>query len=273
MKKIPQQIIGLLSERLPDFETHASINSLFLCASAPENIPEGSKPNKIRAWLQAINKECEEPLSILGMIIEKYIELPVDSGYLWGKEKEESEKKKVFKNELESSLKNQNLRYIQGGKIIQSDISYASLELNELIKKRDEKSIDIEFRRALDNVNLKPLEAISASCNILEAIFKIYIEEEKLEMPKVQDLKGLWKVVAKNLNFEQSKLQNDDLKRIVSGLFSLIDGISSLRTHGSSAHGQGKKLYMPKPRHARLAINSAHSLSLFILETWNEKNK
>ncbi|MDC4794224.1 abortive infection family protein, partial [Acinetobacter baumannii] len=39
----------------------------------------------------------------------------------------------------------------------------------------------------------------------------------------------------------------------------------------SSAHGQGRKLYNIKPRHARLAIHSAHTLALFILETWDEK--
>ncbi|MDC4272793.1 abortive infection family protein, partial [Acinetobacter baumannii] len=43
------------------------------------------------------------------------------------------------------------------------------------------------------------------------------------------------------------------------------------RTHASSAHGQGRKLYNIKPRHARLAIHSAHTLALFILETWDEK--
>ncbi|MFT6835524.1 MAG: hypothetical protein ACJA0H_001564 [Francisellaceae bacterium] len=43
------------------------------------------------------------------------------------------------------------------------------------------------------------------------------------------------------------------------------------RTHASSAHGEGRKLYNLKPRHAKLAIHSAHTLALFVLETWDKK--
>ncbi|MEO9946799.1 abortive infection family protein [Paraglaciecola sp.] len=47
----------------------------------------------------------------------------------------------------------------------------------------------------------------------------------------------------------------------------------SARTHASSAHGEGRKVYNLKPRHARLAINSAHTVALFVLETWDERRK
>lgn len=90
-------------------------------------------------------------------------------------------------------------------------------------------------------------------------------------MPNKQDLRSLWKIVSQELKFDASSLQDDDLKKIISGMHSVVDGISSLRTHGSSAHGQGKKLYMPKPRHAKFTVNSAHSLAVFLLETWNER--
>ena len=51
----------------------------------------------------------------------------------------------------------------------------------------------------------------------------------------------------------------------------LSDSLYEIETHASSAHGEGRKLYKLKPRHARLAINSAHSIALFILEAWDEK--
>ena len=121
----------------------------------------------------------------------------------------------------------------------------------------------------MKSVDSEPLEAISAACNILESICKVYIDDEQLSMPSKQTLRFLWKVVSQDLNFDPSKLQDDDLKKVISGLYSIVDGISALRTHGSSAHGQGRKMYKPEPRHARLAVNSAHSLALFILETWN----
>ena len=112
---------------------------------------------------------------------------------------------------------------------------------------------------------------VSAACNILESIFKVYITDENIDPPKKQDLQNVWKIVKNDLGLDPSLVEDNDLKRILSGIFSIINGIGAFRTHASSAHGQGRKIYIIKPRHARLAIHSAHTLALFVLETWDEK--
>lgn len=56
-------------------------------------------------------------------------------------------------------------------------------------------------------------------------------------------------------------------------MFATMSGIGALRTHASSAHGYGKKVYSLKPRHARLAVRSAHTLATFVLESWQEKRE
>ena len=147
----------------------------------------------------------------------------------------------------------------------------SSRSLGELIKGRDIPSIDAEFTRALANVNSEPREAVSAACNILESIFKTYISDENLTKPQKQDLQNVWKIVRADLGFDPSLVQDDDLKRILSGILSIVDGIGAFRTHASSAHGQGRKVYNLKPRHARLAIHSAHTIAMFVLEAWDEK--
>lgn len=73
---IPRPVISLLSDKLPDLETHASLDSLFMYADAPGEVPEGSKPVKVQEWLNRTNKISEQPLKILGKLLEKYIELP-----------------------------------------------------------------------------------------------------------------------------------------------------------------------------------------------------
>ncbi len=65
--------------------------------------------------------------------------------------------------------------------------------------------------------------------------------------------------------------KDEDILKIISGVLSVVDGISSLRTHASSAHGAGVKTYTLEPRHARLAIHSSHTIALFLLESWNKK--
>lgn len=268
---IPRPVISLLSDKLPDLETHASLDSLFMYADAPGEVPEGSKPVKVQEWLNRTNKISEQPLKILGKLLEKYIELPdADTIPSYDNfERTQYQKSIDFKNSLIEILGKYGLTYIQGG-FISNGGSLPSQSLQSLIQQKNIPAINLEFERALKNVDLQPLEAVSAACNILESVCKVFIEEEKLNVPAKQDLRNLWKTVATALNFDPSQLQDDDLKKIISGMLSVVDGISAFRTHGSSAHGQGKIIYKPKPRHARFAVNSAHSLALFVLETWNE---
>ena len=273
-KEIPAPIIAVLADNLPTLETHAGLDNLFLHADAPGEPPEGSKPVKTQAWLRRINKESDEPLQVLGKLIECYMELPEEDtkpSFLFGAPlTPEKDPKHEFKDKLSSILERCNLSYISGG-VISDGSSAPSKTLAELIKGRNIPAIEQEFTRALTNVNSEPRESVSAACNILESIFKIYINDEKLKLPQKQDLQNLWKVVRSDLGFDPSRLEDDDLKKILSGILSVVDGIGAFRTHASSAHGQGRKLYNLKPRHARLAINSAHTMALFVLETWDER--
>jgi len=272
-KNIPAPVIAVLAEGIPEIETHASLDNLFYYADAPGEPPEGSKPVKTQAWLRLINKESDEPLVILGKLIECYIEIAEDDlttqDIAFGATPSQQ---LDFKNKILAILERCNLSYIQGG-FISDGSSAPSKSLQELIKSKDIPSIEAEFFRALENVNSKPREAVSAACNILESIFKVYIADEGLPPPKKQDLQNVWKVVRADLGFETHRVEDDDLKKILSGILSVVDGIGAFRTHASSAHGQGRTGYNIKPRHARLAIHSAHTLALFILETWDEKNK
>lgn len=226
-KEIPASIIAVLSENLPTLETHASLDNLFTYAEAPGEPPEGSKPVKVQSWLRRVNKESEFPLIVLGRIIECYIELPdaENTASSWfGSPSVDI--RKEFKSKLEAILSRCNLTYITGG-IISDGSSAPSRSLAALIKGRDVPSIDAEFNRALLNVNADPREAVSAACNILESIFKIYIADEKLDMPQKQDLQNVWKVVRADLGFDPAALEDDDLKKILSGVLSVVDGIGA----------------------------------------------
>ena len=271
-KEIPAPIISVLSTYISELETHPTLDNLFFHADAPGDPPEGSKLIKTQEWLRRINKECNEPLKVLGRLIEGYMEVidqDLEDACLYGEQRTHP-KKIEFKDKLTSILDRSNLSYIKGG-LISDGSSVQSKTLAELIKGRDIRSIEIEFDRALNNVNSDPREAVSAACNILESIFKVYIADENLSQPQKQDLQNVWKVVRANLGFNPSSVEDDDLKKILSGILSVVDGIGAFRTHASSAHGQGRKLYNLKPRHARLAINSAHTLAVFVLESWDER--
>ena len=267
--KIPTPLIPILSQVMSEAETHASMDNLFMYADAPGDPPEGSKITKATEWLRRINKDISiNPLIVLGLLIENYMECDLeDHSSYWGTDNETKEK---HREKIQKALDRAGLSYIEGGKITTST-SLPTLELSDHIKNKDFDAIDVEFKRAIKNMGESPREAVSAACNILESVCKTYIEEENLQMPKKQDLNNVWNIVRKDLGLDPQNIQDRDLQEILTGIFATIHGIGALRTHASSAHGSGKKIYNLKSRHVKLAVHSAHTLALFILESWEEK--
>lgn len=271
-KRIPGPIIALLSDYISANETHASMDSLFLYADAPGEPPDGSKAVKAQEWLRRVNKESVSPLAILGRLIEGYMEAETTSQEVdWFTGSVNPSKEQVFQDKAKSALSKYGLTYLVGG-IITEGGGPVSKTLAEVIHGRDIPALELEFERALKNIENSPRESVSAACNILETLFKVYIHDEGLVMPSKMDLQSVWKVVREEMGFNASLVEDNDLKKIISGVFSTVDGIGSLRSHASSAHGQGRNAYKLKPRHARLAVNSAHTLALFFIESWDDRS-
>ena len=265
---IPAPVIAVVAEIASGRETHATLDSLFMYAGAPGDPPPESKHAKALAWLRRVNQdEAVEPLEVLGRLIEGYMDEEIDEDLgSWDKEKIRE------KTRIKKALQNAKLQYVTGGRVIGA-LAAPSISLKESIKKRNISVLNEEFDRALRTVETSPKDALSAACNILESVCKVYIDEEALEMPAKQDLQPVWSVVRKDLGFDPSQVEDRDLKVILSGLISTVHGIGALRTHASSAHGSGEKSYRVEPRHARLAIHAAHTVVLFVLESWDKKKK
>lgn len=272
--QIPAPVIAVVSELVSQAETHASLDNLFMYAEAFGPAPEGSKPVKATEWLRQTNKSHPEPLGVLGRLISGYMEDPeMDADHVfssWGNS-DYKQATRVLVRKLETVLVRSGLTYQKGGFITRGGLA-PSKTLAELIKGRDMPSIHREFDKALETVDSKPREAVSAASNILESICKIYIEDNNLKMPDKQDLQPVFKVVRADLGLKPESIEDQDLQRIISGIFSVVDGIGALRTHAGSAHSEGRKKYNLEPRHARLAVNSAHTVATFIMETWLKKN-
>ena len=262
---IPAAVIALTAELASSRETHATLDSLFTYAGAPGDPPEGSKHAKALAWLRRTNKEAQDPLRVLGRILEAYMEQVLDPSNRWEAERIQEREKLV------KALAESNLQYMRGGTVCGA-MGTPTRTLSEFIRERDLDSVAQEFQRAVTTASTSPRDAVSAASNILESVCKVIIADEALPAPAKQDLQGVWGVVRKHLGLDPSKIADQDLQQILTGLLSVVHGIGSLRTHASSAHGAGKISYNLEPRHARLAIHSAHTLALFVLESWGKKN-
>jgi hypothetical protein len=263
-RKIPIAVVAVVSDALAVRYSNAHIDNLMEAAGIELSpSPPGNRQVKTRAWLKHANETMADPITTLGRVITELME--ISNAYEWGTTTD-LEKEKVNK-----VLGEYGLSYLKGGHVVAIGATAVSRTLQDIINARDLSGLQTEFDRIYQNVESDPAAAVTASCALLESLFKTYIEEEKLDMPSDQTLKPLWKVIRKDLKFDPALVEDDDLKTILGGLAAIVEGTGSLRTHKGSAHGRSKKSYNLEPRHARLAAHSAFTLASFVLEAWSNR--
>lgn len=259
-RRIPVAVIATVSEVLAGAYTRAEIDRLMLDADIEPNldvINAGNKEGMTRAYLQSANANSVDALAALGKALTEPMEVALTP---------------LLRARITVILDLYGLTYKIGGYIAATGSSVISKRLEAIIAARDLAALQAEFDRVTENVESDPASAVTASCALLESLFKTYVEEEGLTMPSEQTLKPLWRLVRKNLNFDASAVDDDDdLRTILTGLGAIVEGIGSLRTHKGSAHGRGKIRYKLEPRHARLAAHSAYTLASFVLEAWEKQ--
>jgi hypothetical protein len=262
IQKIPPAIIGLLSTILPDYHSHEGLNGLFLASGSPEEIPEGSKPSKTRTWLMSINAQCPEPLKVLASVIGKFMDSePPPFGPDGGLRENQTK--------IREALIKDGLTYSRGGYITVAG-SVPSLSLQDTVTKKGLAGVDIEIKRALENLEKDPMASVHNAGSVMEATFKAYLEHHLIVFKEESaTLADLWKQVVEHMGIHPKNMEDKDLKQIASGLFSIVQGTMHLRNKQSAAHGKSDSQFRQntiRPRHARLAIHAAHSLCAYVLE-------
>jgi len=118
---IPAPVISVVAEISSLRETHASLDRLFMYAAAPGDPPEGSKQVKTSEWLRRVNRESSTPLTVLGKLLEGYMDTLADAP------DNHTDKEKISK-----ILAHCKLQYVQGGNVT----NIISDKMVEYMKKR-----------------------------------------------------------------------------------------------------------------------------------------
>lgn len=242
---------------------HQTIEVLFHEVGARTPVPEGNCKTKVSTWLIQEGKEdLNNALSVMGKSLEEFMDTDI-LRHLPDKTKDQKR--------IQDMMRKFGLSYSIGGRVIGASIKAPSKALREKLSEWSVSDLDVEFDRALRQVESDPPAAVTAACALVESLCKKYIAEVGLELPTKQTVIPLWRVVSKSLGLRPEDFDSDDLKRVLSGLSSIVDGVGAFRTHEGSAHGHSGKNYRIASRHARLVVHSAHTLALFILETWEAR--
>lgn len=262
--KIPGAICSIVGRILGDsYYNHTLLNALFQESGAPGEPPPGNCITKCTEWLKRVNEDPSvDAYQVLGRVLEHFMENRPDT-----------DKYKHHKIKIAEMLARYGLCYHSGGRILGAATTRASRDLESIVRSRDTPSLKIEFDRAFDSLETDPAAAVTAACSMFESFCIIYIESEQFSLPANRSARNLWRSVQSHLDIGPGGVVDDDIKRILSGLVSVVDGMASLRTHAGSAHGKGKSDHDLAPFHARLAVNASHSLILFLMELWKSRQE
>lgn len=259
---ITRGIARVIGEVLGEFYfSHRRIEALFHESGFSGDPPEGNCSDKITTWICREAKEYEE------QIVNKVGRAICD--FMDG----DSIRNADGRSRIIAILAKSGLTYSFGGHIFGSGVSAPAKALDDHLRGQNIPEIELEFGRALAFVESDAPAAVTAACAILESFCRIYLQEEGVPMPSDQSAKPLWNAVAHHIGFAPASQTDQDLKKILSGFLSVVDGIACFRTHDGSAHGKERRPYRILPRHARLAVHAAHTLVLFGLETWAERKQ
>ena len=107
--------------------------------------------------------------------------------------------------------------------------------------------------------------AITKSRTLLEEVF-CYVIEKKGETPSESgDIGKLYSQVKSLYNMHQNKDMDKRINGLLSGLEKIMSSIAEMRNKGSDSHGVGTKRINIEEHHARLFVNSAMTMSDFVL--------
>lgn len=148
--------------------------------------------------------------------------------------------------------------------------------LADTLQTIDFDTVQRDLQRALASVRTDPEDAVTAACSIVESLCRSVLRELDIPLPAQLDIQSLYKAVREPLGLAPGREDvapeiAGDVRAILGGLNSTIQGIGALRTHAGDAHGRERGFKRIDARIANLAIHAAGSVALFIIETWQKK--
>jgi hypothetical protein len=172
---------------------------------------------------------------------------------------------------------NKYLKY-DGFEIIRAGVSYSLVEVGGTAPVATEfgnkalslPSVKADFERAISCIDSDAGGAITSACSTLESVAKSILDGLGKSYPKDQSIQPLVLATMRELKLAPDQYSEAEVKRILGGLINISAGIGVLRTKYGDAHGKGQKFAQLVSRHARLTVNAASTIGLFLLETYLE---
>ncbi|GEC71390.1 Abortive infection C-terminus [Flavobacterium flevense] len=156
------------------------------------------------------------------------------------------------------------------------------IEAHDLVEVKELERISFDYiheqiRKCNDKIAEKDFDgAITSARNLIESICLFILESKTSEKHEYDgNMVKLYKAVASILHMSPGDYEDDYLKQILSGVFSIINGVSGLRNNYSDSHGSSpsKAVYRIDERHSILTVNLAKTISEYLFLSFEKSAK
>ena len=178
----------------------------------------------------------------------------------------------------DSSLETENKQLVEDCKAIVTRLLSGQVNLDHLkstASSFDAKHLAEQIRRIENSINDDPALAIGTAKELVETCCKTILSERGKPVTGTPDIPKLTKATLKELKLvpedihEQSR-GSDVIKRLLSNLATIANGLAELRGLYGTGHGKDGKSGGLSRRHAKLAVGAASTLATFLFDTHEE---
>lgn len=126
------------------------------------------------------------------------------------------------------------------------------------------------------SISADPELAIGTAKELVETACKTVLDDLQIPFEARDDLPKLVRATAKALERPHTDIPDaakasDSIRRLLSNLLTIADALAQLRNAYGTGHGRSAKAKVLQPRHARLDVGAAATLSTFLFETHAER--
>jgi hypothetical protein len=172
---------------------------------------------------------------------------------------------------LQAQLQISGKPVFAAARIVEVD-SYHAATAMAVTNTIDSEYVSRQIIRMQTATESEPDVAIGTAKEFVETIAKTILRERGVEFDSGESMPRLVKQAAAQLELLPHELQNESkatetIKRLLSNLGAVSDGIAELRNLHGTGHGKDAATIGLEARHARLAVGAATSLAFFLWES------
>jgi Abortive infection C-terminus len=177
---------------------------------------------------------------------------------------------KSFKS-LKKWIERDGFKY-EAGKLTPVGKHHGLEHIADAVAELDLPELHRQIARMQAAVEDDPGLAIGTAKELVESVCKTILEQRRIAFQDGADIGELVKEARRALGLIPESIPNsakgaESIRRLLSNLGNVAQGLGELRNLYGTGHGKGGAVKGLNPRHARLAVGAAATLSTFLFET------